>query len=355
MPKFCDNCGAPLGDAKRFCGDCGARILGQGGETEALRGSSALRTCKNCASILAEDALFCEQCGQVQLPIQQAASRLKVVQKIAARYNPVWLILIIFLAVTLFALPESLLKTGLPPMLEKPLPWVAVFIGSCVLVWLAFFLERKEELKKIGLDMKDFYVPGTGAADRDIGSRLTLLLSLLAVLALFGLNLFSFSSGVGGRFIENTPAPSSEQNAVVSPEVHPRATQTPAPTATAIATEKLTQSLDGIWIPYDASFESGGVSGPNMSTLMQSVLFEDGHMFMGYGSTRQEIRQYSNEEHSATYGYEGYPFSLEGNVLTVSDPYTSSPDKAWEIDSALNIYIAGELTFVPTDSACIVH
>jgi hypothetical protein len=375
MPKFCDNCGAPLGDAKRFCGDCGAPILRREGEEEARPEGSDVRACKNCGSALADDALFCELCGQAQFPVQQAASRVDTVQKIAARYNPVWLILIIFLAVTLFALPESLLKTGLPPLLEKPLPWAAVFIGSCVLAWIAFFLERRKELKKLGIDIKDLYERGTGAAGQDTGSagsdtggagisgifdmkkngnRIMLLFSLLAILALFGLNLFSFSPGGGGNDTGNSPAPSSEQNAVASAAVNPQVTQSPTPSATA-ATEKLAQSLDGIWVPYDASFESGGVSGPSMSTLMPSVLFENGYMFMGYGSTRGEIRQSSNEEHSATYGYEGYPFSLEGGVLTVSDPYTSSPDKTWEIDSTLKIYIAGELTFVPADSACIVH
>jgi hypothetical protein len=120
------------------------------------------------------------------------------------------------------------------------------------------------------------------------------------------------------------------------------------------------QSLDGIWLPYEESVPSGGggsVNGvpvPNMSTLMPSILFENGYMFMGYGGTRDEIRQYSRDEHYNITGYKGYPFTLENGVVTISDPYTTTPDKSWVIDDALNIYIGGSIDFLPSADARVV-
>ena len=351
MPKFCDNCGAPLGDAKRFCGDCGAPIAGRVGEADAPEKSRAAHVCKNCGGALDNDACFCEQCGRGVFSARQSNARLEAAARIAERYSPVWLVLIIFLAVTLFALPESLLKTGLPPILEKPLPWVAAFIGFCLLAWLAFFLARKDELKKLGIDLNDLKITGAGAAGQGTpGLRYTLLFSLLAVLVAFGLSLFSFPAGGGGGLPPVSAPPGTTPGA--SATVVPRQTETPAP-----ETPKPVQSLDGIWQPYEESVSSGGggsingVPVPHMTTLMPSILFEGGYMFMGYGETRDEIRQYSCEEHYNIAGYKGYPFMLENGVVTISDPYTSTPDKSWEIDGALNIYIGGSIGFVPTTDA----
>lgn len=379
MAKFCDNCGAPLGDAKRFCGDCGAPITGR---VEGVEAKRDVRVCHTCGAVLPDDAHFCEQCGRSTEPKGEMPARLEAAARLAARYSPVWLLLILFLAIALFALPESLLKTGLPPLLEKPLPWVAAFIGFCLLAWLAFFLERKEELKKLGIDPNDLKFTGAGAAGqgsvgqndsaqsggsygkqglktymRIVGLRYTLLFSLLAVLTAFGLSLFGFGGGGGGGgdipSVSTPPGTTPGTSAVVAPwETETPAVKTPAP-----ETPKPIQSLDGIWLPYEESVSSGGggsingVPVPQMSTLMPSILFEGGYMFMGYGGTRDEIRQYSCEEHYSITGYKGYPFTLENGVVTISDPYTSTPDKSWEIDGALNIYLGGSIGFVPTTDA----
>lgn len=380
MSKFCDNCGAPLGDAKRFCGDCGAPIAGR---AEPERETPPERLCDACGAVLPGDARFCEACGRGATPGGKAAARLESAARIAARYSPVWLILILFLAVALFALPESLLETGLPPLLEKPLPWVAAFIGFCLLAWLAFFLERRDELKKLGIDPNDLKFTGAGAAGggaagesggaegdtpyimqaiktytRLDGMRYALLFSLLAVLAAFGLSMFGFSAdGGGGGNLPSVSAPPGGTTPGPSAAVAPWKTETPAVKTPSLVTPKLAQSLDGIWLPYEESVSSGGggsVNGvpvPNMSTLMPSILFENGCMYMGYGSTRDEIRQYSREEHYNIADYAGYPFTLENGVITISDPYTSTPDRSWEIDDALNIYIGGSEGFVPSADA----
>lgn len=355
MPKFCDNCGAPLGDAKRFCGDCGAPIAGR---EESVEAKPEARICRTCEAVLPDDAYFCEQCGRSAASQGEMPVRLEAAARIAERYSPVWLVLIIFLAVTLFALPESLLKTDLPPILEKPLPWVAAFIGFCLLAWLAFFLERKDELKKLGIDLNALKITGAGAAGQGTpGLRYTLLFSLLAVLVAFGLSLFSFPAGGGG----GGDLPSVSNPLGVTPGASatfvPWKTETPAAKTPAPETPKPIQSLDGIWLPYEESVSSGGggsingVPVPHMTTLMPSILFEGGYIFMGYGETRDEIRQYSCEEHYNIAGYKGYPFMLENGVVTISDPYTSTPDKSWEIDGALNIYIGGSIGFVPTTDA----
>jgi hypothetical protein len=311
-------------------------------------------------------------------------ARLEAAARLAARYSPVWLLLILFLAITLFALPESLLKTGLPPLLDKPLPWVTVFIGFCLLAWLAFFLERQDELKKLGIDSNDLKFTGAGAAGQGnagqngnvkgskplgkqglktcmqiVGLRYVLLFSLLVVLAMFGLSLLSFSSGGGGDFpfISTQPGGTTPE---LSAALVPRGSETPVGKTPAPETPKPAQSLDGIWLPYEESVPSGGggsVNGvpvPNMSTLMPSILFENGYMFMGYGGTRDEIRQYSRDEHYNITGYKGYPFTLENGVVTISDPYTTTPDKSWAIDGALNIYIGGSIDFVPSADARVV-
>lgn len=376
MPKFCDNCDAPLGDAKHFCGDCGAPIAGR---AKPARETLPERLCDACEAVLPDDARFCEACGRGAAQ----GSRLEAASRIAARYSPVWLMLILFLAVALFALPESLLKTGLPPLLEKPLPWVAAFIGFCLLAWLAFFLERRDELKKLGIDPNGLCYTGAGAAGngaagenggakggtpytkqviktytRIDGMRYALLFSLLAVLAAFGLSLFGFSADGGrGGDPPSVSAPPGGTTPGSSAAVAPWGTETPAVKAPVPETPKPAQSLDGIWLPYEESVSSGGsgsvdgVPVPNMSSLMPSILFENGHMYMGYGSTRDEIRQYSREEHYNIAGYAGYPFTFENGVITISDPYTSTPDRSWEVDDALNIYIRGSAGFVPCADA----
>jgi hypothetical protein len=259
---------------------------------------------------------------------------------------------------------------------------VAAFIGFCLLAWLAFFLERQDELKKLGIDPNDLRFTGAGAAGqgyagqngnvrggkplgkqglktymRIVGLRCTLLFSLLAVLAAFGLSLFGFSMSGGSDLpsVSTPPGTTPEASAVVAPWD----TETPVANTPAPETPKPAQSLDGIWLPYEESVPSGGggsVNGvpvPHMSTLMPSILFEDGYMYMGYGGTRDEIRQYSREEHYNLTGYKGYPFTLENGVVTISDPYTSTPDKSWVIDDALNIYIGGSIGFVPSADACV--
>ncbi|HWQ59497.1 MAG TPA: zinc-ribbon domain-containing protein [Clostridia bacterium] len=381
MPKFCENCGTPLGDAKRFCSQCGAPIpepRAAQGDTPfppAAQAPSSARdgtdlespyappkeekTCVRCGSVLPDDALYCEQCSQSVYPqsISQTWLRHETIRDIERRYSPLWLILNVFLAVALFGLPESMLKTGMPALFRAPAAWIAAFVALCALVWLDFFLERRAALKKLGIDPEKHGLFGirsmrTVARRRSAEFRFNVLFALFAMLALFGLSLFC--PGQKGGFVpdavaaaRNTPGPSVSGTPIPDG-------RTPAPADTAL-------TLDGVWLPVeettDGNTGGGSVDGvpvPNMVDVNPGVLFRDGRMFMGIGGDAEEIYEYSCNDHAAIPGYAGYPFTLVEGTITISDPYTSTPDQVWTIDDQLVIYIGGAAAFAPSGGARVV-
>lgn len=370
MPKFCENCGAPLGNAKNFCGDCGAPIPQTDAEMHefdvpAVPLPKVERTCARCGAILPEDALYCEQCSQSVCPqsIPHTWLRYETIREINRKYNPLWLLLILFLAIVLFALPESMLATGIPALLQNPAVWVAALIAFCILVWLDFYLERKAALKKLGVRAEDiglFGVKGLGSASRRRSGefRFNILFSVLAVLALTGVSLF----GPGADNSLNPLFPGSPDRDRIAVTAKPG--ETPDKTAAQVtqSPEKKTLSLDGVWLPYEETGQSSsgggtvdGVTVPNLVSINPSLLFQNGHMFMGIGESAEDIYEYSCNDHSGIAGYEGYPFTFIDGNITISDPYTSYPDRTWTIDENLIIYINDTAAFVPSDGARIVE
>ena len=51
---YCENCGAPLGENVKFCGQCGALVN---------TGTKTRKYCKNCHTELEPGAIFCPECG----------------------------------------------------------------------------------------------------------------------------------------------------------------------------------------------------------------------------------------------------------------------------------------------------
>jgi hypothetical protein len=313
---------------------------------------------------LQEDTLYCEQCSQSVCPqsIPHTWLRYETIREINQKYNPLWLLLILFLATVLFALPESMHATGIPALLQKPAVWIAALIAFCILVWLDFYLERMAALKKLGVRAEDiglFGVKGLGSASRRRSGefRFNILFSVLAVLALMGVSLFGPGANRSANpFFTDDP---NRNNAVVTAKLG----ETPAASVqTTQCPEEKTLSLDGVWLPYEETSQSSsgggtvdGVTVPNLVSINPSLLFQNGHMFMGIGEGAEDIYEYSCNDHSGITGYEGYPFALVDGNITISDPYTSYPDRTWTIDENLIIYINGTAAFVPFDGARIVE
>ncbi len=380
MPKFCANCGAALDDAKRFCGDCGAPISDL---AQAEPPKPSLPACHGCGAALEEGANFCESCGLPVFANNPGIEQIATRTRISARYHPFWLAMTILMAITWYALPESLLKTGLPPYWDSPIPWVVSFLIFCLLAWFFDFLARRRASKRPFYFYMDPPIaiaasPRCKKLDEDVFARryypptklsfksfwripvkfYAPFFTSLTLLVAIGISLLIFKTGQIGKSI--FPAATTVPGNSV-PGTSAAAPWVTRPSGTSISTTpeapKKGQSLDGIWLPYEESVSSNGggsvdgVPVPHMSSIMPSILFENGHMFMGFGSTRDEIRQYAKDEHHNISGFEGYPFILAGGVITISDPYTATPDKAWEIDSDLNVYIGGSVGFIPSTEA----
>lgn len=214
MPRFCDSCGAALLEGKRFCSECGAPIP-QASETERAAQETAPiledwetpyvppkieKTCARCGSVLPEDALYCEQCSQSVHPqsAPQTWLRFETIREIERKYSSLWLILIVFLAVVLFGLPESMLATGAPALFKSAAAWTAAFVVLCALVWLDFYLERRAALKKLGVDPGRADLFGDKrlravARSRSMEFRFSAIFATFALIALYCLSLVRFA------------------------------------------------------------------------------------------------------------------------------------------------------------------
>lgn len=380
MPKFCANCGAALGAAKRFCGDCGAPISGV---AQAEPPKPSLPTCPGCGAALEVGANFCESCGLPAYENNPGIEQIRTGTRISARYHPFWFLMTILIAITWYALPESLLKTGLPPYWDSPFPWISSFFIFCLLAWFFDFLVHRSASKRPVYFYMDPPIaartaPRHKSLDEDVFARKYYpptklsfkafwripvkfylpFFTSLALLMAIGISLLTFKTSQTGKSIFPAETAVPGNSVPVTSAAAPWVTQ-PSGTSSSTTPEDpgRGQSLDGIWLPYEETVSNGGggsVNGvpvPHMSSLMPSILFENGHMFMGFGSTRDEIRQYASDDHRNITNFQGYPFALADGVITISDPYTATPDKVWEIDRDLNVYIRGSIGFIPSTEA----
>lgn len=354
MPKFCDSCGAPLGEAKRFCTACGAPILGREdarAETSREKREEPRRACAFCGAPLEDGAAFCEACGErapggVYVPSETAKA---AADEIARRYSPLWLIPLLLTALALFAVPASLQAAGVPEILKNPLAWAVLLAASAGISLTLYWLLRrsKKALRKgdptIGGD--DKLPPGT-AASVSTGAGVTLGVTLLAALVLLALNLSGLGGGSGGRHddavVNPNPAPTSSES-VNAPVVTAAPTEEPAPKE---------QTLEGIWLPEEAIVDAEGIQGPNMVMEMPSILFENGCMYMGLGTSASDIREDAYLQNSYIAGFDGFPFTYSDGVITI-ETLGNGPAQTWTIDSSLTIYTSMG-TFYPQDGAQIV-
>lgn len=350
MPKFCDACGALLGEAKRFCPSCGAPILGTTTPARPDDGNSQ-GVCERCGSPLGKDALYCEQCGarvvgkSAALPAAAEAAA----KDIQRRYALPWLILVLTAAVALFAVPDTLKNADLPEFFDSPLAWAVLLAASlCISIAFYFLLRKARKALQAGDPIPgedDRYPPGA-AASIPVGMGVTLAVSLLAAVVLLAVNLLGFGGGggTGGILRRQTPVPAAADTpAAASPT--PEITEQPV---------KKVQSLEGVWTPTNDTMAAEGVSGPNMVTMIPSILFRDGRMFMGYGSSASEIYEDSCMQSGYISNYDGYPFTLEDGIITISDPYGNTTDQKWTIGSDL-IIVLSMGTFEPSGGAQIIE
>ena len=352
MPKFCDSCGAPLGEAKRFCTACGAPILGreEGAPAEkSEKEADSRRSCSRCGAPLEDDAVFCEQCGaRVPGAAYIPAEAAKVAaEDISRRYSPLWLIPLLLTALALFAVPASLQAAGVPEILKNPVAWAILLAASAgISLALYWLLKRSKKALKsadptVGGDGK---LPPGAAASVSTGAGVTLATTLLAALVLLALNLSGLGGGSGkaqnDTIVSPSPAASGSVNA---PVVTAAPTEEPAPKE---------QTLEGVWLPEEATVAAEGISGPNMVTQIPGILFQDGCMFMGYGTSADDIYYDACVQNSYIPNFNGFPFTLEDGVITV-DTLGNGAAQTWTIDSSRTIYTSMG-TFLPQGNAAIV-
>ena len=354
MPRFCDSCGAPLGEAKRFCTSCGAPILGTEESTSttnhAPQEEGPRNSCACCGASVDTDAAYCEQCGArlpaaTDVPTEAAKA---AADEIRRRYNPLWLIPLLLMALALFAVPANLQSTNVPEVLKNPLAWavlLAVSIGISTMLYLL--------LKRSGkaLHSADSFIGGNdrlppgAAASAANGAGVTLAVTLLAAIVLLALGLLGLGGGSGGsnrNDVRVSPEPTASA-AVNAPVVTTAPTEAPSPKE---------QTLTGVWLPEDSLVAAEGISGPNMVTQIPSILFQDGCMFMGYGDNAGDIYSDACLQNGYIPNFNGFPFTYSDGVITVST-LSSSPDQVWTIDSSMNIN-TGMGVFVPWTDAAIV-
>ena len=350
MPKFCDACGALLGEAKRFCPSCGAPILGSAPPARPDDGSSH-GACERCGGPIKKDALYCEQCGarvagKSAAPAAAAEAAAKEIQR---RYALPWLILAVAAAAALFAVPDTLKNADLPEIFDSPLAWAVLLAASlCISVAFYFLIRKARKTLRAGDSIPgedDRYPPGT-AVSVPAGTGVTLAVSLLAAVVLLAINLLGFggNGGTGGILQRQTPVPAATDTP---------STASPTPEITEQPVNK-TQSLEGVWTPANDTIAAEGVSGPNMVTMIPSILFRDGRMFMGYGDNASDIYEDSCMQSGYISNYDGYPFTLEDGVITISDPYGNTADQQWTIDESLNIVLSMGV-FEPSGGAQIIE
>ena len=174
MPKFCDSCGEPLGEAKRFCPACGAPILGREAGPPAENPDKSKReqrrACARCGASLENDAAYCEQCG-ARIPsaadVPTAAAK-AAAEEISRRYSPLWLIPLLLTALALFAVPASLQASGVPDILKNPLAWAVLLAASAAIsLTLYRLLKRSKRALRKGCPStgeRDTFPPGAAAS-----------------------------------------------------------------------------------------------------------------------------------------------------------------------------------------------
>jgi hypothetical protein len=96
-----------------------------------MKGASTMR-CPNCNNKLVTGARFCHQCG-AELPLE-------IVEKtINWYYDPVFVLLSIFLALAVFGLP-LLWKSPRFAMWQKVVVSILTFIYTGVILWCMYYL-----------------------------------------------------------------------------------------------------------------------------------------------------------------------------------------------------------------------